>query len=194
MHLELVLLHDLCVCVCVRDSGLDWVSIVCGLWLLRSDYIGASWGLSRLVVLSVFCEAAWTGRRRMEPQTLGRPPRDLRVIQPHNGFTGENAHMIHTWFVTCRVCHSLRLVSKVQVESVKLRLAKGWETNPCVNPFIALIYNACPVISHSLVKISSLDNNNLSFCTYLTMMPGADEPWFMLLSPRNLTWRFLLLN
>lgn len=46
-----------CVFVCVCDSGLGRVSIAGGLWLLRSDYIGATGGVSRLVVLSVFCVA-----------------------------------------------------------------------------------------------------------------------------------------
>lgn len=45
------------VCLCVCDSGLGRVSIAGGLWLLRSDYIAATGGVSRLVVLSVFCVA-----------------------------------------------------------------------------------------------------------------------------------------
>ena len=48
----------MCVCVCVCETaGLGRVSIAGGLWLLRSDYIGATGGVSRLVVLSVFCVA-----------------------------------------------------------------------------------------------------------------------------------------
>lgn len=41
----------------VAGSRLGRVSTAGGLWLLRSDYIGATGGVSRLVALSVFCVA-----------------------------------------------------------------------------------------------------------------------------------------
>lgn len=94
-------------CLCVCDSGLGRVSIAGGLWLLRSDYIGATGGVSRLVVLSVFSVADWTDTQRREmaqPETLGLQPRDLTGIQPHNVFTRENAP---NSYLICEfhVCH-----------------------------------------------------------------------------------------
>lgn len=90
--------------VSVCDSGLGRVSIAGGLWLLRSDYIGVTGGVSRLVVLSVFCVADWTDIQRMEatqPETLGLPPRDLAELQPYNGFTQENTS---DSYLICRFC------------------------------------------------------------------------------------------
>lgn len=70
-------------------SRLGRVSRVESLWLLRSDYIGGTGGVSRLVALSVFCVVDWTDTKRMEmahPETVGLPPRVLTGIQTHNGF------------------------------------------------------------------------------------------------------------
>lgn len=95
----------------VAGGRLGRVSTAGGLWLLRSDYIGATGGVSRLVALSVFCVADWTDTQRMEmaqPGTLGLPPRDLAGIEPHNGFTQENAPIS---YLTCRfhICHLIWL-------------------------------------------------------------------------------------
>lgn len=85
----------------IAGSGLGGVSTAGGLWLPRSDYIGATGGASRLVALSVFCVADWADTQWAEmaqPGTLGLPPRDLTGKTATAMDSHRKMHQFHTWF------------------------------------------------------------------------------------------------